>query len=73
MYKMPNNAIQCHHSKKSRAAPFKRDRTANLEPKNGAGSQGLIQKALPLPGTLCLQSNGWCTVLKRREFCYADE
>ena len=35
MYKMPNNAIQCHHSKKSRAAPFKRDRTANLEPKNG--------------------------------------
>ena len=32
---MPNNEIQCHHSKKSRAAPFKRDRTANLEPKNG--------------------------------------
>lgn len=72
MYKMPNNAIQCHHSKKSRAAPFKRDRTANLEPKT-AGSQGFIQKALPLPGTLCLQSNGWRTVLKRREFCYADE
>ena len=32
---MPNNAIQCHHSKKSRATPFKRDRTANLEPKHG--------------------------------------
>ena len=32
---MPNNAIQCHHSKKSRAAPFKRDRAANLNRKNG--------------------------------------